>query len=254
MSSINKIHAVDHVFDYIPVVSTFTNAGILLLKLAMKVNLVANPMGPGLWGDLKIHAVEKSALDAFMTMIPIFNIFYTFADNFTLANLFNIMNTPYDYLMRIIAGSEIDKIQCHLVRYPMKAHELTEYLGQANYSSKPEVVLFLLNHCEWSCDQIVDSLTTAVRETSITNMNLCLDRWGQFSGSELSQDSLEKLQRVMIYLFKEVDNEESFKLGLRVLEKLPQLEETDQLQELMRSIAQTKPNLFAQLNDKIRRS
>lgn len=254
MSSINKIHAVDHVFDYIPVVSTFTNAGILLLKLAMKVNLVANPMGPGLWGDLKIHAVEKSALDAFMTMIPIFNIFYTFADNFTLANLLNIMNTPYDYLKRIIVRSEIDKIKCHLVRYPMKAHELTEYLGQANCSSKPEVVSFFLDYCKWTRDQIVDGLTTWVSAKSIRNMNLCLDRWGQFSGSELSQDSLKKLQRVMIYLFKEVDNEDSFKLGNRIFGMLPQLEETDQLQEFMRSIAQTKPHLFAQLNSRIRRS
>ncbi len=46
MDNIKLIAKVDMVCDCIPVVSTLTNAAILLHKLAIKVNLVANPVSP----------------------------------------------------------------------------------------------------------------------------------------------------------------------------------------------------------------
>lgn len=153
MDNIKLIAKVEMVCDCIPVVSTLTNAALLLLKLAIKVNLVANPVSPGWKDDIKMHAVYKSAAECFWNMIPYFS---------NIANLIRLLAWGFDYKIDPIESAifrkDIDVVKVHLTRYPNEPeNQMQRYLRQSVYSS-PEIVSLLLKSREWSQASLVNSL------------------------------------------------------------------------------------------------
>lgn len=185
MDNFNLINKVDAVCDCIPLVSTLTNTALLLLKLAMKVNLVANPVSPGLKDDIKMYAIYKSKAEYFWGMIPLFGNIVSLLDL-----LFGRFDTQNDLIIRAIIRKDVEKVKVHLARYPNEPESKMErYLSKAVYSSSPEIVSLLLKSREWSQASLALSLTRFPdTDHAEENNNLILDYLDRFDQIPLESE------------------------------------------------------------------
>lgn len=214
MDNIKLISNLDSVCDCIPVVSTLTNAVILLLKLAMKVNLVANPVSPGLKDDIKMYAVYKSTAECFWNMIPLFS---------NMVNLLHLLawgfDSKNDPFMSAVIRNNVEIVKVHLARYPNEPEDkMQRYLSQSVYSSSPEIVPLLLKSREWSQASLVNSLTGFPGTGHVEEANnLILDYLDRFNEITVNNDYRFKSQ------FIEFAKKGCFKTAERFLKYIPKL-------------------------------
>ncbi len=215
MVNIEKIiNVVDAVCDCIPVVSSFTNGTQLLYKLARKVDATANPVNTTWRDDVKIHVINKSKFECLIAMIPIIG-------NLTNLIAFIIIGLR-DQLMYSVVSSNTESIKLHLARHPLNDNQKAKrILGQAAFSSKPEVFELIFKSRTWDIHSVIEALRSCwcPNESKEENANLILDYYDKHLNNS---DILEDHTYAITSILKDFIKAGRAQTASRILNILPQ--------------------------------
>ncbi|MCE5293390.1 MAG: hypothetical protein LLF94_02090 [Chlamydiales bacterium] len=165
------VKSIDRVTDYIPVVSTVKNAGILLYQLVHKVNNAAAPLNTSWTDDVKIHVLSKDRSAALIAMIPVIGNLTTFSVNAqndaAKANRMIIIGGPMGYLAEASRRWSVslkthsqEVAALYLARNPNRPLATMEKSLKFAVAcdNKPVIKLIVDSRNDWSTEGIIEAL------------------------------------------------------------------------------------------------
>ena len=262
---IKVVNVLDKITDWIPIVSTFKNAGILIYQCVHKVNKVANPVKTSWTDDIKIHVLSKSELLAGTAMIPFFGNFVLLLQNvkhvITGRSTAGLLQKGYlrEASRRWHYGTKkhyYEITALYLARNPNRSEKkLAKPLRFAADNNK-EVFELILNSRNWSDQTIKDTL----KYTKTTEFaKLILDKYKHTLSNEdagevlrsycfIYMDSDYSIVEFLVSKYPQMDidsvgkalywlaeNEKAFKAIYFLLNKFPNIEEKYRKEALLKA-------------------
>lgn len=151
---IKALDVADKITDCIPVISTIKNAGVLIYRLAHRVDSVANPVNSSWKDDLKIHYLSKDLLITCLSMIPFLGNFGAFIGHIINSNLSASKTIGYrrGYLGEAAMQNNYEVAALYLARNPNRPKErLENALTIAAIGNSSEIFKLILDsRNDWS--------------------------------------------------------------------------------------------------------
>lgn len=209
------VKVADAICDCLPGVSFLTNGLQLLYKQARKVDTASNPNGKGWTADIKIHVLNKTTADCLFGMIPF------------LGNLINLVEFALQGLRRelltAVVRSNAEVVTLYLANHPLDCPKRAgKILGQAAFSSNPEVFSLILQSRQWNVHEIVGALRSCwcPNDNSEQNANKLLDYYHAHFPEPVARNESEEAS--LRYILRSFLDANRMKTAERLIEILPQ--------------------------------